>query len=103
MPETRTKANAARAQSAPDRSVPDRIKLTATRIAALTVHGERLRYIWDTQRTGLGIRVMESGAKSFVWYGKVFGKPRRITIASCSTISLNAARQQAQDIWEEVA
>ena len=77
MPETRSKATAKARQTAPERSEPDRIKLTATRIAALTVRpGERLRYIWDVQRTGLGVRVMATGARSFVWYGKVFGKPR---------------------------
>ncbi len=87
-----------------NRTLPDRAALTTARISALkTARGERLRYVWDTKRAGLGVRVMATGAKSFVWYGKVHGKPRRVTIGSCSAISLDAARTRAQSIWAEVS
>lgn len=52
-------------------------------------------WIRDTQIKGFACRVLPSGAKSFVWEGRVKGRTRRITIGQYPDLSVVVARGKA--------
>jgi integrase len=49
----------------------------------------------DTELSGFALRITASGAKSFVWEGRVRGRPRRITIGAYPALSVFLARKEA--------
>jgi hypothetical protein len=53
------------------------------------------KFIRDDELKGFALRITASGAKSFVWEGRVKGRMRRFTIGSFPTLSVLAARQRA--------
>jgi len=60
-------------------------------------------FIRDGERTGVALRITANGAKSFVWEGRVLGRPRRITIGSYPAFTVIAARREALKIQAAVA
>jgi integrase len=61
------------------------------------------RFIRDDSMKGFALRVIASGAKSFVWEGRVNGRVRRITIGQFPYISVAIARDRALGIRAAVA
>ena len=57
----------------------------------------RVEY-WDTVITGLGLRVSETGRKSWVVLYRNQGRLRRMTLGTYPAKSLSAAREEAGDI-----
>lgn len=53
------------------------------------------RILWDSQVSGLGVKVFPSGRKAFVLSYRVAGRKRLATIARTSEISLKSARERA--------
>ena len=51
--------------------------------------------MWDFRVRGLGVRVTPAGAKSYVVDYRVGGRRRRATLARCSELPLQAARERA--------
>jgi integrase len=58
---------------------------------------------WDTHTTGLGLRVTEKGAKSWVVMYRVNGRQRRLTLGPYPRISLADARIRALEALNEVS
>ena len=60
-------------------------------------------FIRDDSIRGFALRVLESGGKSFVWEGRINGRPRRITIGQFPDLSVQAARDEAMRIRAAIA
>ena len=63
----------------------------------LPLPGKRSLY-HDSKTPGLGIRVTDTGHKSFVVYRKINGKPERITLGRYPDLSIEQARNKAIEI-----
>jgi hypothetical protein len=55
-------------------------------------------FIRDDSIEGFALRLTAKGAKSFVWEGRIKGRPRRITIGQFPDLSVAAARTRAHKI-----
>ena len=51
--------------------------------------------VWDSEVSGLGVRVRPSGHRSFVWRGRVHGEPVRATVGPAALMTVEDARQRA--------
>lgn len=60
-------------------------------------------FIRDTELTGFALRVTESGTKSFIWEGRVRGRPRRITLGQYPDLSVLLARKKGLEVRTAVA
>jgi integrase len=74
-------------------------KRAIARLAAPTASGKQTLY-WDTELTGFGVSCSgKSGSKSYVVQRDLaHGRTRRITVAPCNVLTLDAARKQAEGI-----
>jgi integrase len=62
------------------------------------------RFIRDTKLSGFGLRITDTGAKAFIVEARVkHGRPRRITIARCQSMSVMDARREARRVLGELA
>jgi hypothetical protein len=60
-----------------------KLSFTALRIKDATCPKDKYQtFIWDSDAKGLGLRITNSGAKSYVYQGKLNGKTIRLTIGS---------------------
>lgn len=64
--------------------------------------GKKAEIIYDSEVPGFGVRITESGAKSFILNYYVAGRERRTTIGKYPAWSLNAARMQAKELRKEI-
>jgi integrase len=71
--------------------------------AKLPPPGRKERFIRDDVVRGLGVRVTASGAKSFVFEGRIKGRPRRITLGAWPDLNVPLARERAMEIRTAVA
>jgi hypothetical protein len=62
----------------------------------------RVEY-WDKDLHGFGLRVSETGRKSWVAIYRHNGLSRRVTLCSYPTVSLADAREKAQDVLRTAA
>jgi integrase len=60
-------------------------------------------YYYDTKARGLGISITSSGAKSFIVYRKVKGRPERVTLGRYPDLSIEQARGKAAEINAAIA
>jgi integrase len=60
-------------------------------------------FIRDAELSGFALRITAGGAKSFVWEGRVRGRPRRITIGAFPTVSVFLARKEVVKIRAAIA
>ncbi len=60
-------------------------------------------FIRDCELGGFALRITQSGAKSFIWEGRVRGRPRRITIGGYPALSVLLARKEAVKIRAAIA
>lgn len=58
---------------------------------------------WDDALPGFGVRITQSGRKSFVLMYRLHGLKRRITLGTYPALSLADARQRAKTLLGEVA
>ena len=55
----------------------------------------KIRFLWDGQVTGLGVRITPKGAKSYVLFYRTAGRKHLATLARVAETSLKAARERA--------
>jgi integrase len=72
-------------------------RLTAPRIERMAPRAKTY-YVKDSEQPGLQLRITAKGAKSFVWYRKVNGKPRRITLGAYPALTAADARNAARKL-----
>jgi integrase len=73
------------------------VKLTAPRIERMAPRAKAY-HVKDADQPGLQIRITPNGAKSFIWYRKVNGKPRRITLGAYPALTAADARNAARKL-----
>ena len=79
-------------------------KLTENRIDKLTCPaGVRDRLVFDSEQRGLAVRVLASGAKSYLAQYSVATRKRRVPLGSVQAISLAMARDAARAVMGQVA
>ncbi|TXG94660.1 MAG: DUF4102 domain-containing protein [Rhodocyclaceae bacterium] len=72
-----------------------RINLTAGRIREFSTDKVQA-FLWDTEAPGLAVRATSSGAKSFVFQGKLAGATIRVTIGEVRAWGIDEARAEAR-------
>src|SRR6516165_4589775 len=60
-------------------------------------------FVRDRELTGLALRITQNGAKSFVWEGRIKGRPRRITLGQYPGMSVLLARRKALEVKTAIA
>ena len=60
-------------------------------------------FVRDDQIKGLALRVLATGAKTFIWEGRVKGRVRRMTLGQWPTVSVAVARAEAERIRVDIA
>jgi integrase len=73
----------------------------SVRTAAVPLKGQV--FFRDDEITGFALRVLYTGAKTFVWEGRIKGRNRRISIGQYPDLSVAAARDEAAKIRGFVA
>ena len=80
-----------------------KIRLTHRSIQSLTA-GKWMTDYWDDRLPGFGVRVAQSGRKTFVVrYSATDGRKRRLTLGAYPLLSLADARDKAREALAEVA
>ncbi len=77
--------------------------MTQARIKALQPPESGQPVVYDKQIPNLGIRLSPGGAKTFIVYRKINGRPRRITLGRFPTLTVEEARRQAQKAMGKIA
>lgn len=73
------------------------VKFTASRIDGFACKcGSNATFFWDASTPGLGVKVLESGRKSYIFRAKFKGENMKITIGSTAVWSLSAAQTEAR-------
>lgn len=73
------------------------VELTIKRIEDFHCpEGKNQAFLWDEKAPGLGVRVTPTGAKSFVFQGKLDGMTIRMTLGDVKTIPLDAPKRSEQ-------
>lgn len=68
------------------------MKLTKFKIAALSIPIDKdQEFHWDGELKGYGVRVTQSGTKSYIVRGSANGKDRRYTLGRCNHMSCEEA------------
>jgi integrase len=69
---------------------------TATRVEGYKCEpGKSQTIFWDAKVPGLGLRVTPSGARSYIYESRLFGKTVRVTIGAAQAAGLAKARTEA--------
>lgn len=68
----------------------------------LPAAGKR-NYYYDVKMRGLGISITSNGAKSFIVYRWVNGKPERVTLGRYPDLSIEQARRMASEVNATIA
>jgi integrase len=80
------------------------MKLTQRRIESLECpEGKKDILVFDDEQKGLGVRVTQTGGKSYLCQYRHAGMKRRVPLGSCSAISLADAREAARAIMGDAA
>lgn len=85
-----------------------RVNLSVTKIRALTpppfkMNGDSQQvFLRDTVVTPLAVRCTSSGAKSFIYEGKLDGKSIRLTLGKCEDWPIDAVRAHAREISVQI-
>lgn len=73
----------------------DRIRLTAGRVRDFTTENGQA-FLWDSEAPGLAVRATPSGAKAFIFQGKMNRQAIRLTIGDVNAWGIDAARAEAR-------
>jgi integrase len=74
----------------------NRLAFTAARLGAVKVPERGALYVYDTATPGLAMRITKAGARTFVLYRRIKGRPVRITLGAVGSMSIPDARRAAQ-------
>ena len=80
-----------------------KLNFTKAAIDALQEPLKGWAYRYDTKTRGLAIGISKCGARSFVFYRKVQGRPERITIGRYPDLSIEQARGKAAEFNSLIA
>lgn len=80
-----------------------RLNFTKAAIESLPTPVKGWTYHYDTKTRGLAIGVSHTGARSFLVYRKVQGKPERITLGRYPDLTIEQARGKAASINSAIA
>lgn len=73
-----------------------KVNFSVERINGFTCpFGKEQAMYWDAKAPGLGVRVTQAGAKSYIFSGKLLGETIRLTIGDVKTWKLSDAQTQA--------
>ncbi|WP_445144378.1 tyrosine-type recombinase/integrase [Dyella sp. Tek66A03] len=75
---------------------PLRAKLTDARVRSQPCPAKGSTYVYDTEVAGLALRITANGARTFVLYRRIKGRPERVTLGKVGMLSLGAARDAAR-------
>lgn len=74
-----------------------KINFTAGRVEAHKCPpGKDQAFLWDSRSPGLGLRVTKSGAKAYVFQGKLHKETIRITIGDPRSWTIDRAQEEAR-------
>ncbi|MEE8434225.1 MAG: Arm DNA-binding domain-containing protein, partial [bacterium] len=79
------------------------IQMTQARVKALNPPEVGQSLIYDQEIPNLAVRLSPGGAKTFIVYKKIDGKPRRISIGRFPGLTVEEARRQAKKIIGKIA
>jgi integrase len=86
------------------RPLPRRVNFTVETLkAAVTPPGKSRSIVYDARTPGLALRVTNNGAKSFVFYRKVDGRPLLMKLGGFPDITIEQARTLASKVNGQVA
>ena len=77
-------------------------KLTKRRIEALPIK-DKDYFVWDTEVSGFGVRVLPSGAKTYQVQYRKGGRTRRVGVGRHGTLTAEEARRRARELLGDVA
>lgn len=80
-----------------------RLKLTARNVDSLKPPTNGRTDYWDLDPKGFGLRVSDSGRKTWMVMYRVDGVQRRLTLGTFPALSLADARQKAKDALQDVS
>jgi integrase len=80
-----------------------RFAFSATRLQQVTPPNRGAIYVYDTAAAGLAMRVTKAGARTFVLYRRIRGRPTRITLGPITGMTIPDARRAVQRILGQVA
>ncbi|MBF6571639.1 MAG: site-specific integrase [Candidatus Binataceae bacterium] len=78
-------------------------KLTQRLVESTSPPAAGQLFIRDTEVEGFALRVTAAGARSFVWEGRIKGRPRRLTLGKYPDLTVLLARNKAQATRSAVA
>jgi integrase len=81
----------------------NKVSLTRPYIKALKPDSERECFVWDKKEPGLGVRVRQSGAKTWVFQYRFKGRPLRMSLGNALAVHPEAARKQVIRLRAQVA
>ncbi|WP_034294475.1 integrase family protein [Herbaspirillum sp. RV1423] len=74
-----------------------KINFTASRVEAFQcASGKSQEFLWDSKTPGLGLRATLSGAKAYIYQGKIHGRTVRLTIGDPRSWSIDKAQEEAR-------
>jgi hypothetical protein len=86
------------------KTLPRRVNFTVETLkAAVTPPGKSRSIVYDARTPGLALRVTNTGAKSFVFYRKVDGRPLLMKLGGFPDITIEQARTLASKVNGQVA
>mgnify|MGYP002623274897 FL=1 len=85
------------------RTAPKKINFTKPQLAALEPPIRGRGYHYDARTPGLLLCVTSNGTKTFYYYRRVKGRPKRIQIGRFPDVSIEQARRRAAKLAGEIA
>jgi len=74
-----------------------KVNFTAGRVEGFRCpDGKAQAFMWDSKSPGLGLRVTASGAKAYVFQGKIHGRTVRVTIGDPRSWMIDQAQEEAR-------
>lgn len=74
-----------------------KVNFTAARVDAHRCpQGKAQAFLWDSASPGLGLRATASGAKAYIFQGKVHGQTVRLTIGNLRSWTIGKAQEEAR-------
>ena len=78
------------------------VALTDITLRKLTAPASGQVEVWDSKLPGFGVRITNTGTRSFVLVYRYHGRPRRLTIGRYPTLGLAQARELAAEALLEI-
>lgn len=81
----------------------NRFSFTTARLQSVPTPAKGAQYVYDSTTPGLALRVTAAGARTFVLYRRIRGRPTRITLGAFGSMSIPDARKATQQRLGQVA